>query len=100
MTRETMQAVVTELKERGIEGTLEYPGSIFVVYVDSETDTRTLVCGDVNENFCCDLCDKDLSACDSVESSIPSDSDDVKAIADFVASTYTEAVEGHQAGRA
>jgi len=77
--------VVAELKNRGIAASFEYPGVIEL----STKSAEKLVCGTINGVWACDVEDFDGQFVESVESTIEPESDDVKAIADFIACTYT-----------
>ena len=49
MTLETMQAVVVELQNRGIDATLEYPG--FIATTSNADQPTTIHWGDCSEEF-------------------------------------------------
>ena len=95
MTQETMRAVVEELRRRGIEVTLEYPG-----YITLERGTCHANFGDANETFQGDAYDseQDYLPIQTVESSIPSDTTDVQAVADFIA-YYAHVLEENMKSR-
>jgi hypothetical protein len=88
MTLETLQAVERELLQRGVPATLEYPGTIQI----SQGLNVTLVFGDANETFGCDVTEADGSVIENIDTTIPSDSTDVQRIAGDIACTYSEAL--------
>jgi hypothetical protein len=93
MSEETGKAVVAELVRRGIPATYEYPGYVSV-YIDPNL---VLNLNDQGDTLDLDKMVENLAVCDEViESDLPHDSADVAAIADFVACTYTAAVEVHR----
>lgn len=89
MTLETLKAVEQELQGRDIPTSLEYPGSIQI----SQGLQVTLIFGDANKMFSCDVVEAGNYVIETIESVIPSDSADVTQIADFVACIYSEALK-------
>jgi hypothetical protein len=89
MTRETFQAIVQELTARGVPAQLDYPGCINV----SLNDPTHLCFGDVTAKITGDLIGPDDQVEESFQSIIPSDTTDVRPVADFIAYIYTAAME-------
>jgi hypothetical protein len=89
MTLETMQLIVAELAKRNIAATVEYPGWINV----SIGSHGSLACGDVNETISVDLHDANGAHVESIGSDLRNDTSDVQAVADFIASAFTQALE-------
>lgn len=85
MTEHTMLAVVRELNAREINAreinaTYEHPGYIHVPYGGGY-----IAFGDICETVTGDVMTPDGECIETIESSIPRDSTDVKAIADHIA---------------
>lgn len=80
MTLGTLFQVTDELVKRGLKATLEYPGYIQII-----ADDMMCNAGDAHATIGVDFCwpDGQLNAYST--SSIPSDSTDVQAIANFIA---------------
>lgn len=81
MTEETMLAVVEELRKRGVNATFEYPG-----FIALHNPLNEIHFGDANETFDGDVyvpgeLDRVI---ETIESDIPSGSDDVQAIATHI----------------
>jgi hypothetical protein len=89
MTLNILKKVARELRSRRIPATLEYPG---VIEVRTSTTAR-LKFGDVNEMFRGDLLDDEDNPLASYDSSIPSNSEDIARIADFIEELFKEEVE-------
>lgn len=90
MTTEIMNAVIAELKKRGIHAELEHPG---VIYVENPPTGSRIIYGDANETIDGDVYPwgEDSDVIETLHSGIPSDSTDVLRIADWIACNYTEA---------
>ena len=91
MTLETMQEVVAELNSRKVDAVLEYPGFIHIgrVCIGDESDTISAdVYDSANLNFI-----GGNEPIETIESSIPSKSEDVKAITDFICYVFITSEE-------
>lgn len=98
MTLETMHAIAAELNSRKLNAALEntggdcmcilvsveYPG-----YLSATIESLTICCGDAGEMVALDVKDNEGNCLTSVTFPIPSDSDDVQAIANALAFVYT-----------
>lgn len=87
MKIETLHSVINKLQSIGVTASLEFPGVVYISH-----PKFYLACGDANEFFGCDCCNPETSETTyTYVSTIPSNSADAQAVAEFCWDSYRKA---------